>query len=186
MRIAYQGAPGAYGHLAARELYPAGRLLAMSDFAAVAGAVASGKAELGILPVENSVIGPIAEAQSVLRAHDSLVVVTEADYPVRHCLLALPGAPLEIIRTVESHPAALAQCARYLAARRFVVHAVDDTAGAARRIAADRNFTCAAIASAEAAELYGLRVLAQDIADKPNNQTRFAVIAIATRAAAVA
>lgn len=186
MRIAYQGAPGAYGHLAARELYPNARPHAMSDFAAVARAVASGKAELGILPVANSVIGAITEAESVLRAHDSLVVVQETEYAVRHCLLGLPGATLEIIRTVESHWAALAQCASYLAARRFVLHPGDDTAGAARRIASDRNFTCAAIASEEAAELYGLRVLARDIADAPDNRTRFAVIATAARAATVA
>lgn len=186
MRIAYQGAPGAYGHLAARELYPNAWPQAMNDFVAVARAVGSGKAELGILPVANSVIGAIPEAEAVLRAHDSLVVVQETDYPVRHCLLGLPGATVEGIRTVESHRAALAQCASYLAAWRFAVYPGDDTAGSARRIAADRNFTCAAIASAEAAELYGLRVLARGIADAPDNRTRFVVIAASGHAVTVA
>lgn len=186
MRIAYQGAPGAYSHLAARERYPAARLLAMSDFTAVARAVAAGKAELGILPVENSLIGAIEAARAALRAHDSLTIVEQSEFAVRHCLLGLPGATLDIVRSIESHPAALAQCSRYLAAGRYLVHAVEDTAGAARRIAADRNFTCAAIASEQAAELYGLRILARDIADAADNRTSFAVIALAERAAAVA
>lgn len=180
-RIAYQGAPGAFSQLAARELVPAARPLPMADFTSVVRAVAQGKVSLGILPVRNSVIGEVAEACAALREQDGLVVIAEASFPIRHCLLALPGAALTSIRSVESHPAAIAQCARYLSARRLTACPVADTAGAARDIATDRNFTRAAIAGAEAAELYGLAVLDRDIADAPDNCTHFVVIAAMPR-----
>lgn len=176
-RIAYQGAPGAFSYLAARDFFPRAKRQAMSDFASVVRAVAQGRVELGILPVENSVIGEVAEARAALRAESGLVVVHDASYPIHQCLLALPGASLAGIRWVESHPAALAQCTNWLAERGLQVRAVADTAGAARSIAADRDFTRAAIASVEAAELYGLEVLARNIADQSDNRTRFVVIA---------
>lgn len=181
-RIAYQGAPGAFSDLAARDLFPRAKRLAMSDFASVVRAVGQGRAELGILPVENSVIGEVPEANAALRSEAGIVVVRDATYPVRQCLLALPGAALSGIRWVESHPAALAQCTLWLAAQQLQVRAVEDTAGAARSIAADRDFTRAAIAGVEAAELYGLVVLARDIADHLDNCTRFVVISSAARA----
>jgi prephenate dehydratase len=183
VKIAYQGVPGAYGHLAVRERYPDARPQATADFAGVVRSVGTGKAELGLLPVANSVIGAITDAVAVLHAHASLVVLQEFDFAVRHCLLALPGATLQTIRTVESHPAALAQCARFISTHGYAPYEGDDTAGSARRIADDRNYTCAAIASEAAADLYGLQVLAYDIADLPDNRTRFAVIAPAGRAA---
>ncbi|MEP6591235.1 MAG: prephenate dehydratase domain-containing protein [Gemmatimonadota bacterium] len=186
IRIAYQGAPGAFSQLAARELFPRARPEAMSDFPSVVRAVAQGRAELGILPVENSIIGPVAEARDALAAVEGLVVVQEATFPIRHCLLALPGAELARLRWVESHSAALAQCAEWLRARGMQSRAVEDTAGAARSIAADRDYTRAAIAGVEAAELYGLAILARDIADHPENRTRFLVISSADRAVVAA
>ncbi|MES2304150.1 MAG: prephenate dehydratase domain-containing protein [Gemmatimonadota bacterium] len=181
-RIAYQGAPGAFSWLAARELFPRAKRQAMSDFASVVRAVAQGRVELGILPIENSVIGEVREAQAALRTEAGLVIVEDATFPIRQCLLALPGARVAGIRWVESHPAALAQCAGWLSERGLQMRAVDDTAGAARSIAADRDYTRAAIAGVEAAELYGLEVLAHDIADRGDNCTRFVVIATAVRA----
>ena len=185
-RIAYQGAPGAFSHLAARDLFPRATTQAMSDFASVIRAVTQGRAELGILPVENSAMGEVCEASAALQAASGLVIVQDATFPIHHCLLALPGAEISGIRWVESHPAALAQCARWLSAQPMTVRAVGDTAGAARSIAADRDFTRAAIAGVEAAERYGLEVIARDIADHPDNRTRFVVIASAARAEAAA
>ncbi|MEO5799901.1 MAG: prephenate dehydratase domain-containing protein [Gemmatimonadales bacterium] len=181
-RIAFQGAPGAFSWLAARDLFPRAKRQAMSDFAAVVRAVAQGRVELGILPIENSVIGEVREAQAALRSVEGLVIVEDATFPIRQCLLALPGATMAGLRWVESHPAALAQCADWLADRGLRMRAVDDTAGAARSIAADRDYTRAAIAGVEAAELYGLEVLAHDIADRSDNCTRFVVIATSARA----
>jgi prephenate dehydratase len=155
--------------------------LPLADFDSVVLAVANGQAELGIIPVENSVIGGVRVAQAALAAADDrLVVVAETSYPIRHCLLALPGAAIAAIRTVESHPAALAQCAAYLARHRLTPRPASDTAGAARDIAADRNFTRAAIAGSEAAERYGLAILDRDIADVADNRTRFVVVAPAS------
>lgn len=181
-RIAYQGAPGAFSYLAARDLFPRAKRQAMSDFASVVRAVAQGRVELGILPIENSVIGKVDDAQAALRTESGLVVVQDVTVPIRQCLLALPGASLASIRWVESHPAAIAQCGAWLTAQGLQTRAVEDTAGAARSIAADRDFTRAAIASVEAAELYGLVVIAADIADHPDNRTRFVVISTAARA----
>jgi prephenate dehydratase len=176
MRIAYQGMPGAFSELAAREHDPAARAVAMPDFDAVVRAVVRGTVEAGILPVENVVIGPIADSVNAMAATTRISVVDEVSVLIHHCLLALPGARLDSVRWVESHPAALAQCARWLSARRIPPRPVPDTAGAAHSIATDRDYTRAAIASAEAAEIYGLSILARDIADVPDNRTRFVII----------
>jgi prephenate dehydratase len=183
-RIAYQGAPGAYSELAARTLYPRARPMPCDDFVAVVRAVTNGTAELGILPVTNSIIGHVTEARAALAASTGLSVVDQLTLPVRHCLLALPGAGPETLRWVESHPAALAQCARWIEAQGLVPRMVADTAGAARAIATDRDYTRAAIAGVEAAAVYGLEVIAEDIADSADNQTDFVVVATAARAAA--
>lgn len=178
-RIAFQGAPGAFSQLAAYALYPDATSLPMADFAAVVRAVARGRAEFGILPVSNSVMGDVTEARNALHAQEGLEVIAETRFPIRHCLLALPGASRSMIRSVESHPAAIAQCRRYLMAHGLTAVSAADTAGAARDIAMDRNFTRAAIAGRGAAELYGLIVLDSDIADSLDNHTHFVVFASA-------
>ncbi len=175
-RIAYQGIPGAYSQLAAHEILPGARTVPMPDFTAVVRAVLRGSADFGILPVENTAIGAVIEAQSAVDREPGVEIIEELSFAVRHCLLALPGATLDAIRHVESHPAALAQCTRWLSARRLPPRPVADTAGAARSVAADRDFTRAAIASASAAETYGLAVLARDIGDAADNRTRFVLV----------
>lgn len=182
MRIAYQGVPGAFSFLAAQAWQPGAGLVGMVDFESVVRAVRDGAVDAGVVPVDNSTVGPIDGAQAAL---DTPGVVVSEVVPLRVvlCLVALPGATAEMIRTVESHPAALAQCAGWLARRGIRSRAVVDTAAAARSLATDRDFTRAAVASAAAAELHGLWVLADDIADQADNTTRFAVI---RRRAAVA
>ncbi len=183
-RIAYQGAPGAYSDIAARTLYPRARPVPCADFAAVVRSVTSGASALGILPVTNTIIGAVTEARAALATTSRLAVVNRISLPVRHCLLALPGAGPDTLRWVESHPAALAQCARWLSSQRMQARIVADTAGAAQAIAADRDYTRAAIAGVEAAEHYGLAVIAENIADAPDNHTDFVVVAMAAEAAA--
>jgi prephenate dehydratase len=176
MRIVYQGVPGAYSQLAARLKYPGGRTAGLGDFDAVVASVSGGQADLGVLPVANTIVGDVVAALEALARRPDVVVVDRFDYRITHCLAALPGADLGSLRWAESHPVALAQCARWLSGRRLAPHAVEDTAGAARAIAADRDWTRGAICNAEAAELYGLAVLARDIADSPDNHTTFAVL----------
>ncbi len=177
-RIAFPGVPGSYSHLAASRYFPDHAAEGARDFGGVIQAVRSGRARLGLLPVENTVIGPIHEARATLADATDLRVIDEKLFPVDHCLLGLPGATLAEIRWVESHPAALAQCARWLKAHGLRPRLADDTAGAARELALDRDYTRAAIASAEAAERYGLVVLARQIADQPENATRFVVVMV--------
>lgn len=177
MRVVYQGAPGAYSHGALRRKYPDSAASGLTSFAAVAADVASGSAELGLLPVENTIVGEVTAATAALSEWPGLVVVERFRERIHHCLAALPGADIESLAWAESHPVALAQCARWLSARRLKPHQVEDTAGAARAIAADRDWTRAAICSAAAAESYGLEVLAREIADTADNYTAFVVIA---------
>jgi prephenate dehydratase len=177
LRIAYQGAPGAYSQLAALALEATARTKGLADFGAVAAAVANGQADLGVLPVWNSIVGTVPGAEEALGDWPELTTVERVDQRIAHCLLALPGADIPTLRWVESHPVALSQCARWLSAQKVEPRAVEDTAGAAEAIAQDRDWTRAAIAAEGAAARYGLVVLARDIADAVDNVTTFAVIA---------
>jgi len=138
------------------------------------GAVQAGKAELAIIPVENSIAGRVADLHSLL-PHTKLKIVAEHFQRVEHCLVALPGASLKSIKTVKSHVQALAQCRNFLKKHRFepLVHA--DTAGAAREIAEIGDPAVGAIASSLAARIYNLKVLAKNIEDADHNTTRMLV-----------
>jgi prephenate dehydratase len=178
-RVAFQGEPGAYGEAAIRKYFGASAdPVPCSDFPAVATAVRLGSAEYGVLPVENSIVGRVEAAIRALG--DARVrIVDEVEVAIEHCLLAVPGTGLASIRSAESHPIALAQCSTF-----FYIHAriaaipCYDTAGAAAEVARAADPTRAAIASAAAAKRYGLNVLATGIADRPDNRTRFLIIAL--------
>jgi prephenate dehydratase len=186
MRIAYQGAPGAFSQQAALQVDPHARTLGMPDFATALAAVANGRADRAVIPVENAIAGPVEAAQAALAQRPDLEIVGELRLPIRLALMALPGATLADVRWAESHPVALAQCTRWLSAHRLEPRPAYDTAGAARSIAEDRDWTRAAVAPREAAERYGLQILADDIADAAGNVTRFVVVArrVATQEAA--
>jgi chorismate mutase/prephenate dehydratase len=155
----------------------------MREFIDVARAVQNGDVELGLLPIENTLAGSVIGSYDALFACDALHVVAETVVAIHHCVLALPGAPLESLRTVSSHPVALAQCERFLRGRpQLVARATYDTAGAARDVAASGDPTAGAIAGRSAAERYGLEIVAADIEDRPDNQTRFVAIARAPSA----
>jgi prephenate dehydratase len=182
LRVAYQGAPGAYSEGAVLRYWRGvAEPLPVATFADVTRAVERGAVELGLLPFENQVIGVIAASCDALAdALDSggrLRVVGETSIPVRHCLLAPAGATIQAVTRVMSQPVALAQCGRFLSAHPWMA-AVDayDTAGAARDVAAAGDPATAAIASRRAAERYGLAVLAEGIEDRPGNRTRFLAV----------
>ena len=175
-RVAYQGQPGAFGEDAVigwfgDDVEP----MPVTTFPAVMHAVESGEADAGVLPLENSLAGTVGDALDAL-ADGSLRVIGEVLLPVRHQLLVRPGATIDDVERVSSHWQALAQCERFLAARGWDVVPAADTAGAARELAAQGDFTTAAIASRRAAARYGLEVAAADIQDADHNLTRFAVL----------
>jgi prephenate dehydratase len=172
--IAFQGEPGANSDMACRAAFPYMTTLPCPTFDTAMGAVQAGKAELAIIPVENSIAGRVADLHSLL-PHTKLKIVAEHFQRVEHCLVALPSASLKSIKTVKSHVQALAQCRNFLKKHRFqpLVHA--DTAGAAREIAEIGDPKVGAIASSLAARIYDLKVLAKNIEDADHNTTRMLV-----------
>jgi len=178
MSVAYQGEPGAFGEEAIIGYFGADSVEAvpMATFAAVCAAVQGGSVDAGVLPLENSLAGTVGDALDAL-ADGELRVVGELLLPIRHQLLVVPGAELDAVERVTSHWQALAQCERFLAGHAWELVPAADTAGAARELASSGDRSTAAIASARAAERYGLEVVAGDIQDSPHNVTRFAVLA---------
>jgi prephenate dehydratase len=176
MRIAYQGEPGAYSEAAARQVNADAQLLACRSFEDVFEAVNGGPAHYGILPIENSIGGSIHRNFDLLLEHE-LPIVGEVELPVVHHLLALPGTGMEQVRRIYSHPQAIAQCDRFLRSLKGVeVIATYDTAGSAKLIADEKLADAAAIASARAAEVFGLVPLKSSIQDYAHNVTRFLII----------
>jgi prephenate dehydratase len=175
-RIAFQGEPGANSHLAIREAYPDCEALPCATFEDAFAAITAGEAGLGMIPIENSVAGRVADIHHLM-PDSGLHIIAEHFMPVRHQLMGPRGARIEDVRTVESHVHALGQCRKII--RKLGVRPVvaADTAGSAREIAQAGDKTRAAIASRLAAEIYGLDILAQDIEDEHHNTTRFLVLA---------
>jgi prephenate dehydratase len=176
VKIAYQGEPGAFSEAAALRIAPEAVVLSCKSFEDVFASVDGGPANYGVLPIENSIGGSIHRNYDLLLSHE-LPIVAEVELPVVHQLLALPGASIDRIRRVYSHPQALAQCERFLRTLKGVeIIATYDTAGSAKMIADERLENAAAIASARAGELFHLSPLAVSIQDYDDNITRFIVI----------
>jgi len=176
MRIAYQGEPGAFSEAAALQIKADALLVACRSFEDVFDAVKAGPAGYGVLPIENSIGGSIHRNFDLLLEHE-LPIVGEVELPVVHHLLAFAGTTLEGVRRIYSHPQALAQCDRFLRTLSGVeIIATYDTAGSAKLIADQKMEDAAAIASARAAEVFGLVPLRSSIQDYEHNVTRFIVI----------
>jgi prephenate dehydratase len=178
MKAAFQGVHGAYSELACKQLLgPRTKTLPCESFEDVFEAVAQGKVERGILPIENSLAGSIHQNYDLLLARD-LHIVGETHLKVEHVLMCHPSASLRALTQVRSHPQALAQCSRFFAVNKRIKPVVFfDTAGAAESLAAENPPGIGAIASAYAAELYGLKVLKRNLQNQPNNFTRFLAVA---------
>ena len=177
--VAFQGELGAFGERAVRQLWGESAVpLPCRRFSDAVGAVAGGRAQAAVIPVENSIAGPVEEARRALDAHPALRVVGETTVHVRLALLGVPGAALDGVRVARSHAVALAQCASFLAAHPSIaVEPWYDTAGAASDVSCIADPTIAAIASPDAAERYGLVVLVDDITDRGDSETRFVAVA---------
>jgi prephenate dehydratase len=174
-RIAFQGEPGANSHIACRDAYPDYEAVACATFEDAFQAVRDGAASLGMIPIENSVAGRVADIHHLLPL-SSLHIVGEYFLPVSHSLVAPKGATLDTLKTVTSHPQALGQCRETL--RKMGLEAVvgADTAGSARIVAEAGDPTRGALSSRLAAEIYGLDVLKTNLEDEMHNTTRFVVM----------
>ena len=182
LSVAYPGRDGAHSAAACDRLFPEGAdLVPLPSFAAVAQAATAGEVHFGVLPIESSLSGPVAETHDIL--HDSsLSITSETILPIRHCLAGPELVPLEQIKIVRSHPAALDQCRRLLAGMPWATAiAAATTADAASEVSERKDPTEAAIASERAATTYGLTVIAGDVGDHSEAYTRFVSVAPYTR-----
>jgi prephenate dehydratase len=171
-RISFQGEPGANSDLACRQTYPDLMTMPCATFEDAFAAVGDGQAKYAMIPIENSVAGRVADVHHLI-PESGLYVVGEHFMPVRHQLMAIPGASLATLKRVRSHVQALGQCRKTL--RNLGLEAVitADTAGAAREVAELSDPEEGALASTLAAELNGLVILKPDLADAGHNTTRF-------------
>ena len=183
LTVGYPGPPGSHSGAAASALVPdASESIGLASFTAVIEATSAAEITLGVLPIESSLIGPIAETHDLLyRA--PLSIVREVTLPIRHSVLGLPGASLEKVTSVWSHPAAFDQCRDLFANWNVKCVPAATTADAARHVSETGNPEHVAIASTEAADEYALTVIADDVGDRPGAFTRFVALAPYTQVA---
>ncbi len=174
-KIAFQGEPGANSHIACHEVYPDLEILPCPTFEDALKAVEDGTAQYGMLPIENSLAGRVADLHHLI-PESSLYIVGEHFLRVRHALLGLKGTTIDDLKVVHSHTQALGQCRVSLRSMGIDPMPAADTAGAARAIAGQGDKSQGAIASALAAEIYGLDILKSDIEDEDHNTTRFLIM----------
>jgi prephenate dehydratase len=174
-RIAFQGELGANSHEACLAVFPDCEPVPNATFEDAFEAVKSGASQLGMIPVENSIAGRVADVHHLLPA-SGLKIVREYFKPIHFQLMALPGVKLDEVKTVVSMPFALAQCRRTIKRLKVQTEAAGDTAGSAKLLAEHPDRSKAAISPALAAEIYGLEILARDIEDEHHNTTRFLVM----------
>ena len=174
-KIAFQGEPGANSDAACRDMYPAMEPLPCATFEDAFAAVETGKADLAMIPIENTIAGRVADIHHLL-PESRLYIVGEYFLPIHFSLMVLPGVKMEEIRSVHSHIHALGQCRKIIRRNRWKPVVAADTAGAARMLADEKERSWAALAPPLAARLYGLDILADDVEDAENNVTRFVVL----------
>lgn len=174
--IAYQGEPGANSHIACRDVYPDHEATACPSFEDAFQMVSNGSAALGMIPIENSVAGRVADIHHIL-PKSGLHIIGEYFLPVHYCLVAPKGATMESVKTVRSHPQALGQCRHTLRKHGFMPEIGADTAGSARQIAEMNDPAYGALAPRLAAEVYDLEILDENVEDEEHNTTRFVVLA---------
>ncbi|HEX4198634.1 MAG TPA: prephenate dehydratase [Caulobacteraceae bacterium] len=174
-KIAFQGEMGANSHEASRDYYPDYEPMACATFEDAFEAIKTGAATLGMIPVENSIAGRVADVHHLL-PESGLRIIGERFKPIRFHLMANPGVALEQVRTVASMAIALGQCRKTLRRLGVATEAVGDTAGAAKALAEHPDPTRGAISPELAAEIYGLTILMRDVEDERHNTTRFLVM----------
>ena len=175
MRIGYQGEPESYSHQAAGELFPEAERIGFETFPGAFEGLRAGSVDQLVLPIENSTTGSILPVLDRL-VSDEVAIVAEHLVEVRHALLGVPGADVDGIKEVWSHPEALSQASVALTKNGWIPVPHHDTAGAVRLVAKGNDPTVAALARADAAAAHGLEVLRENVIDHRQNTTRFVVL----------
>jgi prephenate dehydratase len=173
--VSYQGEPGAFSSQAALQVFPDCELLPCATFEDALAAVSDGTARYGMIPIENSIAGRVADIHHLL-PRSGLHIIGEHFLPIRFHLMAVKGATLATLKTVQSHIHALGQCRKIIRKLGLKAEVAADTAGSARQVVEAADLTRAAIAPRIAAEVYGLEILMEDIEDEKHNTTRFVVL----------
>jgi len=174
-KIIFQGEPGANSHLACREAYPDYDPVPCPTFEDCFTALSNGDVDLGMIPIENSVAGRVADIHHLM-PDSGLHIVAEWFLPIRNQLMAPKGASLATLKSVESHVMALGQCRGIIRDMKLKPIVAADTAGSAREVAEANDLSRAAIASRLAAEIYGLDILKENVEDHSHSTTRFIVL----------
>ena len=173
--IAFQGEPGANSHIAAQEVHPDLEPLPCATFEDAFAAVADGAASLAMIPIENSIAGRVADIHHLLPT-SGLHIIGEHFLPIHFQIMALPDTPLGAIKTVHSHVHALGQCRKIIRKLGLKAVVAGDTAGSAREVAETKDPTRASLAPRLAADIYGLKILAENVEDEAHNTTRFIIL----------
>ena len=174
-RISFQGEPGANSDTACRDMFPAMEPLPCPTFEDAFNAVESGKADMAMIPIENTIAGRVADIHHLL-PESRLHIIGEYFLPIHFQLMVLPGVKRTAIKTVHSHSHALGQCRKYIRRNGWKPMVAGDTAGAARLVAELKDPTMAALAPRLAASLYGLDIIEENVEDTDTNVTRFVVL----------
>ena len=174
-KIVFQGELGANSHLACQQAYPDHEPVPCPTFEDCFSALTSGDVDLGMIPIENSIAGRVADIHHLM-PDSGLHIIAEWFLPIRNQLMAPQGASLKTIKTVESHVMALGQCRGMIRELKLKPVVAADTAGSAREVAESKDVSRAAIASRLAAEIYGLNILKESVEDESHSTTRFIVL----------
>lgn len=174
-KISFQGEPGANSDTACRNMFPNMEPLPCATFEDAFAAVETGKADLAMIPIENTIAGRVADIHHLL-PDSKLHIVGEYFLPIHFQLMVLPGVRIDEIKSVYSHIHALGQCRKVIRKHKWKPVVAGDTAGAARLVAQEGERANAALAPRLASQLYGLEIVAEDVEDAENNVTRFVVL----------
>ncbi len=175
LKVAYSGVEGAFAHIAAGRIFPEGNRVSYGDFKGAYHSVVSGESDVAVLPIENSYAGEVGQTLDLIFS-GTLHINGIYELEIHQNLLGVPGATVEDIKKVTSHPQALSQCHDYIEMRGFETEEANNTALAAKSVADVNDKSYGAIASVETAELYGLKVIEPNINKSGENTTRFAVL----------
>ena len=175
LKIAYSGVPGAFAHIAAGKVFPEGNRVSYRDFKSAYDSVVNGESDVAVLPIENSYAGEVGQTIDLIFS-GNLFINGIYELEIHQNLLGLPDATVDDIKRVTSHPQALSQCHDYITLRGFDTEDANNTAVAARAVSDEKDKSFGAIASAETAEIYGLKILEANINKSGENTTRFAVL----------
>jgi prephenate dehydratase len=174
-KISFQGEPGANSHIACQEVFPAYEALPCPTFEDAFAAVSEGAAELAMIPIENSIAGRVADIHHLLPT-SGLHIIGEHFLPIHFQLMTVSEGNLGTIKSVYSHVHALGQCRKIIRKLGLKAHVAGDTAGSAREVMEAGDPTRASLAPRLAAEVYGLKILAEDVEDEAHNTTRFIIL----------